>query len=208
MDAELVFALARSLERLGIVAVAGLSIWAGFRLFQVASESEANANIEGHGIKLSLTRVGPGVFFSLFGSIVLIYALASPVKLPIHNKNKDNQSQGLAGDHVNYGMDGKNNLTYKAAMGALNRIRLLADQAKLNSLDKNELNQLIEAAAGLTSAEECLIDAEFGQGAYAEYKMVLSLCTQSPAQCDSYLKIKQKKEWYEKVDEFNSEVSK
>jgi hypothetical protein len=76
-----VFDLLGVCNRLLITGIAGISIYLGYRLFSLiplSHDSRGEFNIPNLG-KISLTRVGPGVFFALFGSSVLIYSLASPV---------------------------------------------------------------------------------------------------------------------------------
>lgn len=199
MEVEAYLAIARSLERLGIVAVSGVSIWAGYRLFRVVTEARANAEIEGHGVKLTMSQVGPGVFFALFGAIVLIYALASPIK--VHPKDSDGSA--TTGGVV-YDLDNVNKPSYSGAMGAINRVRLLAAQAGMKSLTGNERKQLVSASENLAAAKNCLMDSEFGAGTFAEYQVILGVCEKDPVQCDSYLKAKNKVAWFEKVDEFSN----
>jgi hypothetical protein len=73
MDLILLAALMRALERLLAIGAGLLSIYLGFRLFLALPEVEPGAGrikLPG-GISIYLTRVGPGVFFSLFGSIII-----------------------------------------------------------------------------------------------------------------------------------------
>jgi hypothetical protein len=73
MDLILVTALMRALERLLAIGAGLLSIYLGFRLFLALPEVERGAGrikLPG-GISIYLTRVGPGVFFSLFGSAII-----------------------------------------------------------------------------------------------------------------------------------------
>jgi hypothetical protein len=73
MDLILIAALMRALERLLAIGSGLLSIYLGFRLFLALPEVEPGAGrikLPG-GISIYLTRVGPGVFFSLFGSMII-----------------------------------------------------------------------------------------------------------------------------------------
>jgi hypothetical protein len=73
MDLILVAALMRALERLLAIGSGLLSIYLGFRLFLALPEVEPGAGrvkLPG-GISIYLTRVGPGVFFSLFGAVII-----------------------------------------------------------------------------------------------------------------------------------------
>ena len=73
MDLIVVTAVMRALERLLSIGVGLLSIYLGFRLFLALPDLEPGAGrikLPG-GISIYLTRVGPGVFFSLFGSVII-----------------------------------------------------------------------------------------------------------------------------------------
>jgi hypothetical protein len=198
MDFELVVALARSLERLGIIAVSGLSIWSGYRLFSIVTEAEASGRFEAKGVQFTIQRVGPGVFFALFGCLVLLYALASPMKLS--SKGQRNEE----GPNFSYGLPGKGKPSYEPTMGAINRLKLLATQARIATLSENEHRLLADASDYLRLAQQCLTDAEFGPGTYAEYDVVLGMCQKDPGQCDNYLRSEGKRTWFERVDDFNN----
>lgn len=68
------------LERLLIVAVAGLSIALGWSLFRERPAAEdGEAQVSALGWHVILRRIGPGVFFALFGAAVIVTALARPM---------------------------------------------------------------------------------------------------------------------------------
>ncbi len=64
----------RAAERLLIVAVGALCIYLGYRLFwsiqEFKNNSEGKVELPG-GISIHLSRVGPGVFFALFGALIV-----------------------------------------------------------------------------------------------------------------------------------------
>jgi hypothetical protein len=69
--------LLRGIERLAIVLIGGLAIYLGYRLFlAVKAEAEGEAKITlPHDVTVMVSRVGPGVFFALFGSLVVVASL-------------------------------------------------------------------------------------------------------------------------------------
>jgi len=71
----------RALERILIVTFGGISIILGWHLFKIGVVSEANGVFEGKGFKAVLQKAGPGIFFSLFGSIVLLTALVFGLRI-------------------------------------------------------------------------------------------------------------------------------
>ena len=73
MDPLILTIVTRSVERLLVVLAGALAIYLGCRLFidmPKAERGSGKANLPG-GISIFLSRVGPGVFFSLFGAIVI-----------------------------------------------------------------------------------------------------------------------------------------
>jgi hypothetical protein len=75
------FAL-RGLERLAAVVIGGMAIYLGYRLFQSipqSGEGEARISLPGD-VSIMISRVGPGVFFALFGTLVVAGSLYYAIK--------------------------------------------------------------------------------------------------------------------------------
>jgi hypothetical protein len=71
----------RLIERIVSVAIGGLAIFLGYRLFLKVPTTQ-----DSHGkftlpwnISIVLTRIGPGVFFALYGAVIVAYALHQTV---------------------------------------------------------------------------------------------------------------------------------
>ena len=79
---ELVFALGVLLLRLLQIGAGVLLCVLGYRLFArvPTADSAADISMATH-LKLNFTKIGPGVFFALFGAAVLVQALANPLRL-------------------------------------------------------------------------------------------------------------------------------
>jgi hypothetical protein len=76
---------ARHLERLVIALSGTLAIWLGYRLFlsmPLAERGTGKLQLPG-GISIFISRVGPGVFFALFGAGVLAYGLHQAVQIAV-----------------------------------------------------------------------------------------------------------------------------
>src|SRR5262245_25097049 len=76
---------ARHLERLVIALSGALAIWLGYRLFlnmPLAERGSGKLQLPG-GISIFISRVGPGVFFALFGAGVLAYGLHQAVQIAV-----------------------------------------------------------------------------------------------------------------------------
>ncbi len=67
----------RFIERLLIVFIGGMSIYLGYRLFiNLPTQQDSSGELKLPGdFRLVLSRVGPGVLFSLFGAAILIVSL-------------------------------------------------------------------------------------------------------------------------------------
>jgi len=81
--------LTRAAERILLVLVGALSIYLGYSLFRHIPSTAKGAGLgEGKielpgGVSIFLTRIGPGVFFALFGIAVIGYSVTRPVNLDV-----------------------------------------------------------------------------------------------------------------------------
>jgi hypothetical protein len=76
----------RSIERIVAVAIGGIAIYLGYRLFLAIperTESQGRVLLPG-GISIFITRIGPGAFFALFGAIVVAISFHQAIK---YNEN-------------------------------------------------------------------------------------------------------------------------
>jgi hypothetical protein len=82
--------LLRVIERILAVAIGGLSIVLGYRLFiQLPDQKDSAGKITLPGdISVYLSRVGPGVFFSLFGAAIVVMSLQNG--LSVNRKSSEN----------------------------------------------------------------------------------------------------------------------
>lgn len=72
MEASSLMIVFRGTERILVVAAAAFCIWLGYRLFQsLPTVHGSNGRLELPSAKLTFSKVGPGVFFGLFGALVL-----------------------------------------------------------------------------------------------------------------------------------------
>src|SRR4051812_15285621 len=80
MDAQTLAIVFRGGERLVIVAVAALCIWLGYKLFQsLPAQHGSGGKLDLPGAKLVMSKIGPGVFFALFGGLVLWQAVRTQI---------------------------------------------------------------------------------------------------------------------------------
>lgn len=73
MDPFLVAIVSRVFERILVVAAGALAIYLGYRLFVKMPDHDKSSGkfVLPGGISIYLSRVGPGIFFSLFGAVVI-----------------------------------------------------------------------------------------------------------------------------------------
>jgi hypothetical protein len=106
MDSELIAVAARHLERLLIVIAGALSIYLGYRMFLSIPRAAAGAETgEGKlelpgGVSIYVTRVGPGVFFALFGAVILGLGLQHGLKLEVREQHPGVAAKDVAGGTV------------------------------------------------------------------------------------------------------------
>jgi hypothetical protein len=77
--------LTRATERILLVLVGALAIYLGYLLFRNIPNATRGARGEGKielpgGVSIFLTRIGPGVFFALFGIAVIGYSVSKPIQ--------------------------------------------------------------------------------------------------------------------------------
>jgi len=79
---EMVFAVGVLLMRLLQIGAGVLLCVLGYQLFARVPMADSGADISvANHFKLNFTKIGPGVFFALFGAAVLVQALANPLRL-------------------------------------------------------------------------------------------------------------------------------
>jgi len=82
MDPQTLTIALRGAERLLIVLCSGLCVWLGYRLFQsLPAVHGSGGQLELPSAKLVISKVGPGVFFALFGALILWQAVLAQLKM-------------------------------------------------------------------------------------------------------------------------------
>ena len=72
----------RATERLLAVIIGGICVYLGYRLFlRIPEQKEGEGKIEfPGGVSVFVTRVGPGVFFAMFGAAIVALIVAGAQK--------------------------------------------------------------------------------------------------------------------------------
>ncbi len=102
----------RCIERILVVCFSGLAIYLGYRLFsQIPDRTDAKGKVVlPGGISIYITRVGPGMFFALFGLIVLSLSLHYSVKIQkdVDPSKESNLSQSASSEVIYRGFNKEN----------------------------------------------------------------------------------------------------
>ncbi len=131
------FFYGRVIERLLITGFGGVSLILGWNLFRAGILTDQVAELSKADAVVRLQKVGPGVFFALFGTIVLTCGLLRPVELTA--------GRGSVGDstYVVARYSGPSAQEAKKAVTALNTIldivRAPSSKAELSSADIADL---------------------------------------------------------------------
>ena len=81
MDPEAITTVARSAERLIICLSGAASLAMGWNLFKVGVVGPQSGELKGKDWSVKLQRCGPGIFFALFGAIILIFSIQGQLRL-------------------------------------------------------------------------------------------------------------------------------
>ena len=78
----------RVIERILAVVIGGMSIYLGYRLFiKLPRQKDSSGKVMLPGdVSIFFSRIGPGVFFSLFGAAVVVMSLQHGLDLDLANK--------------------------------------------------------------------------------------------------------------------------
>jgi hypothetical protein len=80
MNTPNVFVLTRSAERILVTLTGAFAIFLGYKLFATVATAESVANVKTAAISIYVSNVGPGVFFALFGTGLIGYAITRAVQ--------------------------------------------------------------------------------------------------------------------------------
>jgi hypothetical protein len=169
--------MGRIAERLIIVILAGCSLYFGYNLFRITTQQAGEMIASGKNWKFRMAQVGPGVFFALFGTVVLACALYQGPSWsetdPITQKISH-----LTGVFPN--IDNGKPDTNAEILKGINSLILLRTRIKLlpNSHDETELSRIVEV---LEPLRRDIVDALLGKGRYNEWAALNQRQTTDPA---------------------------
>lgn len=182
-DPMVIAVLFRSLERLLIMASGTLAIWLGYRLFdKVVSDTGSVAASRGEW-SIKLQRIGPGVFFALFGAAILGSSVVlGPVSAEYARPGAPDpapagsalQPRGPDGISIRYGQDSAELLTdrdeaERAIRAATTLQQLVSASGLVAGVPAADQPVFLDALGTLVRYRETLIDGLYGQGTMARY---------------------------------------
>ena len=182
----------RGMERLLIVGGAIFSLWIAYRIYSETQENLGETLFRTEKITVELKKLGPSVFFGLFGTTVLIVALLWGYQETTSNKQQQSgeiSAVDAQESYVRY-LNSKENIDLTADLRNLrlnlrkistHQSMLRTTEAPFTPAERIILSDLIKE---LDNYEEILVDSAFGAGTFGRYQDVEISCGATPAECD------------------------
>ena len=170
--------LGRVIERLIICVFGGVSLVCGWNLFRVGIADRQTAELAVKDWRIKLQRVGPGVFFALFGAAVLVVSLRSPVSIGPQiasfqqTKNESAAPPMVPMSAIVYEAEGEKEDAEKRLLDsvlAINTYERTMTQERLKELTEPEKQALDKSKRALDQLKNSLISAKFGNDALMFY---------------------------------------
>lgn len=159
----------RILERLLIVSFSGVSLILGWNLFKIRLLKDQAAEFSIKDWRIRLERVGPGVFFALFGIAGLISSAVHPLSITSGLPEKTSTpevaasqkaSASPAGLDINYAGSAIDSAADEVR--AINTIEEFGVPPSMSRANPGEKEALSRAVSLLDARKRALLQAEFG----------------------------------------------
>jgi hypothetical protein len=194
----------RAVERLFIVLTGALSLLCGYRLFFLVSSEAGQMMAKGAGWQIRLARVGPGVFFALFGSAIVMYAMASSPSV-VYRSGSDDVQKAVVEIHGGLPAASAGSISPHDYIVALNTLGLI--KANTGTSDKIQLDQLAHAVETLEPLKRELVNAELGRkSAYDEWYQLHQLQMLNSPEFTKAMSSEQVRQQYNRADALLSET--
>lgn len=164
----------RANERTLALAIAGLSFILGFLLFIMVPDvpNTGIGDLSFFKLKITLTNVGPGIFFALFGAVVIIYSITTQAKIKETTTSSDGKVENKQYRYLQTFVkddQGVENLRG----GYQSDFRIFA--TIFEKIEKNEIileSQKLDFERSLASTKETLMQSVWTEkwGDYYEFK--------------------------------------
>lgn len=172
--------LVRGLERLLIVAGGFFCFWLCFKFQQIDQQSDGRFKWDKASVELK--KIGPSVFFALFGAGLLAFALMRPAEFTVTAGSSATTSaiyRYLANDSRLQARlkDLRRDLQQASSFSRGVREKLFTEA------ERTELAQLLDR---LGEYRMSLFDAAFGEGSHVQYQDYINRCKGPPSpQCEA-----------------------
>jgi hypothetical protein len=183
MDPASILAWTRGIERLAIVGLSGLSLLLGWDLFRRGVLLTQNAEFKTHLWTIRLLRVGPGIFFALFGTAAFIAALARPLEITTGTTTTQQSRNPSEGSTVKTEKQtiseaaNSANSSDRDVIAAINTVHLILVPKASKGFDANYVAAINKADQTLDSYKKSLMFQHYGQMStqfYSVYEKVAS----------------------------------
>jgi len=185
------------IERLLIVLIGGASLAMGYRLYAMGVVKKQVAEIAHDKIIIRFKDVGPGAFFVVLGTIILIIAISNIMNLDVNKANDTSKSDPETTNYsklsISFGADLARTIPTIELVKAATTIIQNVDSEKNSDGVKWKESGIDQAKAVLEKQKEYIMLSEFPK--YNEYlaqkKKVLSggVIDYSKIDADTYSKI-------------------
>lgn len=176
-----------------IVIISGATIYFGYKLFYLVTERQGKLQIEGKDTQIGLSDVGPGIFFALFGSLILIIALFTQPyierkttgengQVDIHRTPASSNESASEIALVNLCVDEEHNDLFEEGLEILSTLEWFYQNKKLDKISVNDkesilkfvkkgnFNEMLSVAQTISSYEDSYIFmASYLQYYYLQY---------------------------------------
>jgi hypothetical protein len=156
----------RGFERLIIELFAGASLFLGWHLFSIGKVAKQTGEFAFKDWHISLQRVGPGIFFALFGASILIIGLFKPLEIHdasqsptlLSNNSKNEQDEG----RINMSYLGNNGMSLKSVQ-AINTVEEISKSFAYQIKPATDGELHAKAIKQLQAVRKQLMEEVFGK---------------------------------------------
>jgi hypothetical protein len=176
METELIIIGFRSAERILVAAGGIVALILGYRLFAQTDNNESAMEAQaGEKYLLRLQRIGPGIFFALFGSALLAIVMYSNVDVSFPTAR---WAATAPVTNVHFGGDTYGSATPKEkALLYARSLQIVADQTSFNNAPTTpELQKsLADAIQATNQLKEIFVDQVLGEGSFRLWQTAESM---------------------------------
>ena len=144
--------LFRGAERLIIVGGAILALYLGYRLFVAGVVNKQSGEFSGKSFSIKLINVGPGVFFALFGTGVLVFMISTNIKMELSDIDRNG--------------DGQANISFFIGQDESRIERVIEEISAVKSMLLDDKVSRSSVADVLTSSQKKLAQVVLGEKIY------------------------------------------